>query len=62
MWSTVRLSAALDIDVRKLVRNLWHRLFHPKTRRNLALPKDREPIAKESTGWASRRSEERVTA
>ena len=42
MWSTVRLSAALDIDLKKLFRNVWSRFARPKTRRNLAMPKERE--------------------
>jgi hypothetical protein len=62
MFSTVRLSAAMDIDVLKLVRNLWHRLFHPKTRRNLALPKDHESVVIEAKSQTKKRSEERAVA
>ncbi len=62
MWSTVKLSAALDLDLKKLAGNLWHRLYHPKTRRNLALPKDREMPVDVPGKRPVRRSEERVVA
>ena len=41
MWSTVSLSAALDLDWKKLASNIWGRFMRPKTRRNLAMPKER---------------------
>ena len=45
MWSTVRLSAALDLDWGKLFHNLWRQISRPKTRKNLALPKSQEAAA-----------------
>lgn len=42
MWSIVRLSSVLDLDFGKLFRNVWNRFTKPKTRRNLAIPQDRE--------------------
>lgn len=44
MWSIVRLSGVLDLDLRKLTKNLWYRFVRPKTRRNLALPTKPEPM------------------
>lgn len=62
MWSTVRLSAALDIDLKKLAHNVWTRLVRPKKRQNLALPVERKPDAPEATPRTRKRSEDRTTA
>ena len=40
MWSTVVLSAALNVDWKKLASNVWKRFVRPKTRVNLAAPKE----------------------
>lgn len=58
MCSTVWLSAALDLDLKKLFRNVWSRFARPKTRRNLAMPKERELAPKEVVERPRRRSEE----
>ena len=62
MWSTVSLSAALDLDLQKLGRNLWNRFVRPKKRRNLAMPKDREPAVSESFERPRALAEEQVAA
>ena len=38
MWSTVRLSGALKLDLQKLAQTVWRRFVRPSTRRNLAMP------------------------
>ncbi len=62
MCSTVWLSAALDLDLKKLVHNVWSRFTRPKTRRNLAMPKERELAPTEVVERPRRRVEERVPA
>lgn len=57
MWSTVRLSAALDLDFMKLARNVWSRFIRPKKRQNLALPTDRKAKAVESAPRSRKPSE-----
>lgn len=60
MWSIVRLSGAVDLDLRKFAQILWRRLLHPANRRNLVVPtiapvkdvsiprRKREPMTTES--------------
>lgn len=60
MWSTVSLSAALDLDFKKLAQNLWARFVRPKKRRNLAAPKER--VTGEPFERSPCRVEEKVAA
>ena len=48
MWSIVRLSGAMELDLKKFTKNLWHRFLRPSTRRNLATPTEPPPKSKES--------------
>ena len=48
MWSTVRLSQALDLDLKRFVRNLWLRSFRPQKRRNLAVPAEQPQQPREA--------------
>ena len=57
MWSIVRLSGALELDLKRFIQNLWHRLIRPTTRRNLAMPKEQLPKKRESIAMTHRRSE-----
>ena len=45
MWSTIMLSAALDLDFSRLASNFWKRFRHPKTRKNLASPQAPETVS-----------------
>lgn len=45
MWSIVRLSGAVDLDLKKFARILWRRLMRPGQRKNMVLPS--APAAKE---------------
>lgn len=62
MWSTVRLSAALDINLKKLASNLWARFVRPKKRQNLAVPTERKPDSTEATPRPRKRSADRPAA
>lgn len=62
MWSTVRLSAALDIDLKQLAFNIWSRLVRPQRRQNLALPADRKQVTTEVASRPRKRSEDRTKA
>lgn len=59
MWSTVKLSAALDLDWGKLLQNLWQQVARPKTRKNLAIPKQPEPVVAELQLRPRKRAEDR---
>lgn len=61
MWSTVILSAALNLDLQKLTSNFWKLLTRPNTRKNLAMPKapgTAVPATAETPGKTRRRAEE----
>ena len=62
MWSIVRLSRVLDLDLKKLMRNLWHRFVRPKTRRNLAMPTEQRPVTIDAVALRQRKSEDRSEA
>ena len=66
MWSTIMLSAALDLDLSRLASNFWKRFRHPKTRKNLASPQAPEPVSvpvhAEVPSRPRRRIEERPAA
>jgi phosphatidylglycerol lysyltransferase len=62
MWSTVSLSAALDLDLKKLVHNLWSRFARPVKRKNLAMPKNRQSAIVEPFDRPLVLAEERVAA
>jgi phosphatidylglycerol lysyltransferase len=57
MWSTVRLSSALDLDLKRFAWNLWTRFIRPKKRQNLALPT--KPAAADSAPRTQKRPAER---
>lgn len=58
MWSTVMLSAALNLDLARFASNFWKRLTKPKTRKNLALPSVPAPVPALATPARSRRRAE----
>ena len=57
MWSIVRLSGALELDLRKFAQNLWHRIVRPVTRRNLAVPGEKVSKKKEKTSHSRPKNE-----
>lgn len=46
MLSIMRISGAMNLDLKKFASNLWHRFVRPITRCNLALPDDQAPKKK----------------
>ena len=58
MWSTVRLSGALKLDLQKLTQTVWRRFVRPSTRRNLAMPVQQTPAKPMRAVIAPERSEE----
>jgi phosphatidylglycerol lysyltransferase len=58
MWSIVRLSGALELDLKKFTQNLWHRFVRPKTRCHLATPS--EQISKKRELVSQQRSKDEL--
>jgi phosphatidylglycerol lysyltransferase len=62
MWSIVRLSGVLNLDLKRLTHDVWQRFVRPKKRCNLSLPVAEGPSTIKGITPLKRRSDERVTA